>query len=51
MSKDRLFVLDLLDEGKISVPEAVHLIEAITTANANRADNHQPELTIELLID
>lgn len=33
MEQEHLLILELLDEGKITVPEALHLIEAIDEAS------------------
>ena len=55
MLKDRLLVLDLVEDGKISVPEAVELIESINvdepSNGANDAGQNENEIVIHLYIE
>ncbi len=55
MLKDRLLVLDLVEDGKISVPEAVELIESIniddTGNGTNDEDQNNNEIVIHLYIE
>ncbi len=55
MLKDRLLVLDLVEDGKISVPEAVELIESIKIdepSNGSSDDwQNENEIVIHLYIE
>ncbi|MBT4511993.1 MAG: hypothetical protein HOC20_07280 [Chloroflexi bacterium] len=55
MLKDRMLILELVDEGKISVPEAVEIIEAIAITEDNETnvekETRQPEIVLHFHID
>jgi predicted HTH domain antitoxin len=53
--KDRMIILDLVEEGKISVAEAVEIIEAIAITDENETmsekETRQPEIILHFHID
>ena len=55
MLKDRLLVLDLVEEGKINVSEAVELIESINIydnrEDINDENSNQAEIVIRVLLE
>ncbi len=55
MLKDRLLILDLVDEGVITVPEAVDIIEAIHIESPGDAlddlEDHSTEIVVHLHIE
>ena len=55
MLKDRMLILELVDEGKISVPEAVDIIEAIAITEDNETstekETRQAEIVLHFHID
>ena len=50
MEQEHLFILDLIHEGKITVPEALDLIEAVDESEPEYEahDNDPQTLTIQL---
>lgn len=55
MLTDRMLILELVDEGSISVPEAVEIIEAIAITEENETpcekETRQAEIVLHFHID
>jgi len=53
MEQEHLLILELLDEGKITVPEALNLIEAVDASEPeyNDPDLYNPTLTVQLSLN
>jgi hypothetical protein len=53
MEQEHLFILDLLDEGKITVPEALNLIEAVdeTEPECCFLDPYEETITVQLYLN
>jgi hypothetical protein len=53
MEQEHLLILDLLEEGKISVPQALELIEAVdeSTPDAEPIDLYDQTITVHLFLN
>jgi len=53
MEQEHLLILELLDEGKITVPEALDLLEAIDASEpeSDDPDLHNQTLTVQLCLN
>lgn len=51
MEQEHLLILELIEEGKITVPEALHLIEALEAAPPDDDAPDEPTLTVQLYLN
>ncbi len=51
MEQEHLFILDLVETGKITVPEALELIEAVDDSAPEARTPYEQTLTIQLCLN
>ena len=51
MEQEHLLILDLLDDGKITVPEALELLDAIDASDDATEDEYLQNVTVQLYLN